>query len=150
MDYIGANVDDLATLLRFHHGHSCLGACERSQVIDVQNVMPIVHGEVFNRFAGQCRKKGGVIDQNVDSAELGHSRVDQSAGVVRGADVGLHEDRLLVRADEILDILTGIVHVGERDRGALGGYATSVGESQSGRRSGNDDNLLTQKNDSTP
>ena len=114
----GGSIDDRAALLLV--GDRGLGEIEHRVDIDLEGQLPFVIGDVFERF--ETRLMGGIVDENIETAQLGNSLLDHRPALCRIADVARHEDGL---ASGVLDKafrLVGVVvfaEIGNQDIGSL-------------------------------
>ncbi len=114
----GGSIDDRAALL--HVGDRRLGEIEHRVDIDLEGQLPFVIGDVFERF--ETRLMGGIVDENIETAQLGNGLLDHRPALCRIADVARHEDGL---ASGVLDKafrLVGVVvfaEIGNQDIGSL-------------------------------
>ena len=106
-----------ACALAFRCGSACLHQKHRSAQVDVVRLGQRLGGDLTERL-GQC--VGGVVDHDVDAAELVDGALDQGAEVVDVAEVRRHADGLAAEAAQVLGgLLAGVgLAAGDHDAGA--------------------------------
>jgi hypothetical protein len=122
----------------------CRRICSADAVHDAENVDPEQCLEVLRSGLEQELDLGdpGVVDEDVDAAELARDPLEPEDGVAVG-DVGRDRDRPAAEGADLLGHLLGTfgVNVVDGDVGPVGGQPERDGPADSPRRAG-DDGLL--------
>ena len=116
-----------ATLMIFPRSRSSIpgsdesGAQEHSAQVDPKHPVPLGDVELGE---GALADRAGVVDEDVDLAELGQGGIDHGAHLLLVADIGLDQQRALSRCSDRRQHRRrhiGIEQIGDHDVGALGG-----------------------------
>ncbi|MGY3116979.1 hypothetical protein ACVWXN_000399 [Bradyrhizobium sp. i1.4.4] len=84
---------------------------------------------------------GGVVDENVDTAEVADRQIDDLPAMVRGSQITFHQDRLTTFGFDESRYFLGVVvliEIGNQDIGALAGESDGDSPSYSAITAGDD------------
>ena len=133
------DVDDASELARLHLRHHRFDQVECGEQVDREDCVPFVVGKLLDR---RDVLDAGVVDDDVDLAELGACQLGHRTNLVRTAHVGarvahLHAVLALHFGTRELD-LVGIAEAVQQDVGALFGQAAGDAQADPAGRPGND------------
>ncbi len=123
----------------------CRRICSADAVHDAEDVDPEQCLEVLRIGLKQELDLGdpGVVDEDVDAAELARDPLDEPEDGVAVGDVGCDRDRPAAEGADLLGHLLGTfgINVVDGDVGAVGGQPERDGPADSPRRAGDDGHL---------
>ena len=99
----GADIDDVAGSAGAHAGEDGVGGVDEAEEVGFEHGADLI---VLTFFDGGEVAVAGVVDQDVDPAELGFGGFDGGGDLLGFSDVELEgERRAVVAGDEVLDLL---------------------------------------------
>jgi hypothetical protein len=116
-----ADVDDFTPAPFPHKGHRGLGHAPAADDVDVEAVGPLFLGPVAPALEVDVAVEGGVIDQDVNTAELLLGQFGDGVALFLAGDVQLYPERLTAPGDDFFSDRFGPLGVSLPDdhRGAF-------------------------------